>query len=378
MRGSHGALDIDHLQRGIGWCFEVNDTAAAADFRIDPFRGGGVAQTNFHLTDGTLFLRRSEVAGLLDFAAYVTVVEDAFRAHAEGRSLAPGLMHVDALDGEFHIKAGGLRDGQPRFGIKINGSFFQNRARFNMPNIQGIILLSDATHGYPLCVMDSMEVTIQRTGAATAVAAKYLARPDSSICTICGAGNQGRIQLKAVASVLPIRKAYAWSRTPENAANFATRMQAELGIQVEPVSDLRKAASQSDVIVTCTPARKPLLTADTVRKGTFIAAVGADSPDKQELDAALTASCKVVADLTDQITHVGEAHHAIDAGLLTRDCIYGEIGEIIAGHKAGRVSAEETILYDSTGTALQDVAAASAVYEAARAAGLGTTINLAS
>ncbi len=328
--------------------------------------------------DGTLFLRRSEVAGLLNFSAYVTVVEEAFRAHAEGRSLAPGLMHVDASDGEFHIKAGGLCGEQPRFGIKINGSFFQNRARYNMPNIQGIILLSDATHGYPLCVMDSMEVTIQRTGAATAVAAKYLARPDSTICTICGVGNQGRIQLKAIASVLPIQKAYAWSRTPENAASFATRMQAELGIQVEPVSDLRKPASQSDVIVTCTPARKPLLTPDAVRNGTFIAAVGADSPDKQELDAALTAACKIVADLTAQITHVGEAHHAIEAGLLTRDCIYGEIGEIIAGRKPGRVSEEETILYDSTGTALQDVAAASAVYEAARAAGVGTTINLAS
>ena len=327
--------------------------------------------------NGTLFLRRSEIASLLDFSAYVIVVEEAFRAYAEGRSLAPGMMHVDAVGGEFHVKAGGLRTEQPRFGIKINGGFFQNRAKFDMPSIQGVILLSDATHGYPLCVMDSMEVTIQRTGAATAVAAKYLARPDSSVCTICGVGNQGRVQLKAIASVLPIQKVFAWSRTPENAEAFAKRMWAEAGIPIQAVGDLAEAASRSDVIVTCTPSRKPFLMARSVRPGTFIAAVGADSPDKQELESELTASSKVVGDLIDQIIHVGEAHHAIEAGLLSRDGIYGEIGEIIAGRKPGRTSAEETIVYDSTGTALQDVAAASAIYDAACRDGVGTTINLA-
>ena len=117
--------------------------------------------------------------------------------------------------------------------------------------------------------------------------------------------------------------------------------------------------------------------AGAVRPGTFIAAVGADSPDKQELESELTASSLVVGDLIDQIVHVGEAHHAIEAGLLSRDGIYGEIGEIIAGRKPGRTSAEETIVYDSTGTALQDVAAASAIYDAACRDGVGTTINLA-
>lgn len=327
--------------------------------------------------NGTLFLRRSDVAPLLDFSAYVAVVEDAFRAHAEGLSLPPELMHVDALGGEFHIKAGGLLTGQPRFGIKINGGFFQNRAKFDMPNIQGVILLSDATNGFPLCVMDSMEVTVQRTGAATAVAARYLARPGSSICTICGVGNQGRIQLKAIASVLPITKVHAWSRCPESAQAFAKQMSGELGIQVEPAPELFAAASQSDVIVTCTPSRMPFLMAGAVRKGTFIAAVGADSPDKQELEAALTGSSKVVADLSDQIVHVGEAHHAIAAGLLSRERIHAEIGEIITRRKPGRTSDDEIIVFDSTGTALQDVAAASAIYDAACKARVGTMIHLA-
>lgn len=327
--------------------------------------------------DGTLVLRRSEIASLLTFNDYVTAVQEAFRAHAEGRSLAPGLMHVDAVDGEFHIKAGGLRTEQPRFGIKINGGFFQNRARFNMPNIQGVILLSDATNGFPLCVMDSMEITIQRTGAATAIAARHLARADSAVCTICGAGNQGRIQLKAILSALPIRKVFAWSRSPHNAGIFAERMSLETGVPVEPVAELEPAAWASDVIVTCTPSRQPFLMAGAVRPGTFIAAVGADSPDKQELEAALTASSRVVADLAEQAAHVGEAHHAIEAGLLSRSGICAEIGEIIAGKKPGRTSPDETIIFDSTGTALQDVAAAAAVYEAARRAGIGATIQLA-
>src|SRR5438874_1479802 len=133
---------------------------------------------------GTLFLTRSDVVALLPFGDYVPVVENALRAHAEGKSLHPSLMHVETHDGEFHIKAGGLHiDGRPWFALKSNGGFFQNKTRFNMPNIQGLILLCDAENGYPVAAMDSIEITIRRTGAATAVAAKYLARPDSEVAT---------------------------------------------------------------------------------------------------------------------------------------------------------------------------------------------------
>src|SRR5207244_3906466 len=135
-----------------------------------------------------LILRRSEIAGLLTFGEYVDAVEGAFRAHAEGRSLKPGLLHVSAPDGEFHIKAGGLLSPQPAFGLKANGGFFKNRERYGLPNIQGLVLLSSAENGRPLAVLDSMEITIQRTGAATAVAARYLARPESSVVTTCGCG----------------------------------------------------------------------------------------------------------------------------------------------------------------------------------------------
>src|SRR5436309_13922312 len=122
-----------------------------------------------------LLLSRADVASLLKFSDYVQVVEEAFRLHALGCALEPALAHVDADGGEFHIKAGGLRGSTPYFAVKVNGGFFQNRTRFGLPNIQGLIVLSRADNGGPLAAMDSIEITIQRTGAATSVAARYLA-----------------------------------------------------------------------------------------------------------------------------------------------------------------------------------------------------------
>jgi len=298
-------------------------------------------------------------------------VEEAFRLHAEGASLEPALAHVDADQGEFHIKAGGLRGSTPYFAVKVNGGFFGNRARFGLPNIQGLIMLSRADNGVPVAAMDSIEITIRRTGAAGAVAAKYLARRDSRVCTVCGCGTQGRIQLRALRHVLPIEKAFAWSRERERADAFAAEMSRELDVAVTPVSDLAEALSRSDVCVTCTPAKSPFLRRADIPAGMFIAAMGADSPDKQEIDADLVAAAKLVVDLRAQAVAVGETHHAVAQGLMEPGRIHAELGEIVAGKKQGRTSNQEVIIFDSTGTALQDVAAGAAVYERARAAGAG-------
>lgn len=318
-----------------------------------------------------LLLTRKQIASLLTFEDYVSAVEDAFQRHALGESLVPALAHVDAAGGEFHIKAGGLLADPPYFALKVNGGFFQNRVRNGLPNIQGLIVLSRADNGTPVAAMDSIEITIQRTGAATALAARYLARPNSSVCTVCGLGNQGRVQLRALKYALPLERVYAWSPVKEEFASFRDAMQSECSIEVLWAEDLGAAVCRSDAIVTCTPSRKPFLRRDWVKPGAFIAAVGADSPEKQELDANLTASALVVGDLRCQIVEVGETHHAITAGLLRADQIHAEIGEIIAGKRPGRMSDTDVLLYDSTGTALQDVAAAAMAYERARAAGVG-------
>jgi ornithine cyclodeaminase/alanine dehydrogenase len=308
---------------------------------------------------------------LLILDDYIRIVEDAFRRYAEGASFDPVLAHVDVDQGEFHIKAGGLRGAPPYFALKVNGGFFQNQARYGLPNIQGLIVLSRADNGTPLAVMDSAEITIQRTGAATAVAAKLLARPNSRVCVVCGCGNQGRVQLRALARVLPLEQVFAWSRDKVRAADYCDSMTQELGISVVPCEEIGGVLRESDVLVTCTPSKVPLIRRADVPSGMFIAAVGADSPGKQELDPELVAESKLVADLAAQAISVGETHHAIQAGLMSAGSIHAELGDILAGKRPGRVSGGEVIIFDSTGTALQDVAAAAAVYERACDAGVG-------
>ena len=295
-------------------------------------------------------------------------MEEAFRAHGEGRVAPPGLLHVEAPKGEFHIKAGVMDLGNgPNFAIKVNGGFFGNRANFGMANIQGLVLLCDAENGYPLAVMDSKAITVKRTGAATAVAAKYLARADSRVATICGCGTQGAIQLEALLKQFSLQQIYAHSRNMESMERFSAECRQRFGVTVDPAPNLQKAMAESDICVTCTPSKQAFLKCEFVRPGTFIAAVGADSPDKQELDAALLHGNKVVADILEQCVHVGEIHHAIAAGLIDASAIHAELGQVIAGKRAGRSNAEEITIFDSTGTALQDLAAAMLVYRKAKA-----------
>jgi alanine dehydrogenase len=328
--------------------------------------------------DGTLILKRGEVASLLNLGECIEAVENAFRLDAEGRSLAPRVLETLTEDGGFHIKAAGLKVAdRTYYAAKVNGNFPQNMRRWGLPTIQGTIVLCDGERGYPLALMDSTEITTLRTGAATAVAAKYLARPDSKVAIICGCGVQGRIQLKALAEVLRLEKVYACDQDDTLSDRFASEMSEELHIEIIPVKDLSSAARESDVCVTCTTSRKPVLMRDDVRAGTFVAAVGADNPLKQELDPELMAGSKVVVDILEQCAKIGDLHHAIEAGVMRKADVYAELGKIITGRNLGRTSNREIIIFDSTGTALQDVAAASIVYERALGAGIGVRVDLA-
>lgn len=320
-----------------------------------------------------LLLNRSDIGSLLSLETSITSVEAAFAAHARGESLPPALMHVDADGGEFHVKAGGLRaGGRTYFTLKANGGFFQNRARHGLPNIQGLIYLADGANGCPLAVLDSRDVTILRTGAATAVAVRHLARPGAKVATVCGCGVQGRIQVRALATVLPLEQIYVWSRDAARAADFAAAMSREFGLPVKPAESLPAALAVSDVVVTCTPAKKYFIEEGWIKPGTLVAAIGSDSPDKQEVDPRLLAHNAVVCDLVAQCAEVGDLHHALTAGLMRVDQVRAELGQVIAGLRPGRISADEIIVFDSTGTALQDAAVAVAAYQSALAQGRGT------
>src|SRR5262245_10158866 len=314
---------------------------------------------------GTLLLSRSDVERLLTPDACIAAVEDAFRRHALGQAPAPGILGFHAEDGSFHIKAALLTLGEPYFAAKANANFPMNGVRHGLPTIQGVVVLCEAVTGQPLAVMDSMAITALRTAAATAVAAKYLARERCDTALICGCGGQAPAQLRALLRVRRPLRVYAYDHDAEKARAFAGALGAETGLPITAVADLASAMAMSDIVVTCTTARRYFVTREMVRPGTFVAAVGADNEQKQEIDPLLLARSKVVTDLTEQCAAIGDLHHAIAAGLMARTDVYAELGEIAAGAKAGRADDDEIIVFDSSGTALQDVAAAIAVYQQA-------------
>lgn len=318
-----------------------------------------------------IFLDAPTVRELLSLETCIRAVEGAFRLHGEGKAPQPGVLGIHSGHGTFHIKAGALDLGRHYFAAKTNANFPGNAERYGLPTIQGVIALFDADRGTPLAIIDSREITSLRTGAATAVAAKYLARENASIVAVCGCGVQGRVQVAAVAAVRPLTRVYAFDRSRDHAARFAREMSSELGVAVSVASDFASAARESDICITCTPSRHAILGAGDVNPGTFVAGVGADNPDKQELDPALLARSAVVVDILDQAVTSGDLHHAIAAGVMTREDVRAELGAVVAGRTKGRLHDDEVVVFDSTGTALQDVAAAAAVYERAVAGGVG-------
>ena len=209
---------------------------------------------------------------------------------------------------------------------------------------------------------DSIELTVLRTGAATAVAAKVLARRDSRTAMIYGAGRQGRVQLEAVSRVLPIERVYVQDVDQEKARKYANETGAQVGVAPNP-----------DLIITCTPSKQAFLETPAP----FIAAVGADNPSKSEIAPSLMRSSRVVADLVEQCAEIGDLRAAIAACAMSRGDVYAELGAIVAGKKPGRTRDDEVFIFDSTGIGFQDTAAASIAYDRAIGSGRGLEVNLA-
>jgi ornithine cyclodeaminase/alanine dehydrogenase-like protein (mu-crystallin family) len=341
----------------------------ATDPQLSPTRESGAPVT--------LILTGRDIAALMTASDYLVAVEEGFRAAAYGQAHAPPPMHLRADDGAFHAKGATLRGGRTFVALKLNGNFPHNPARTGLPTIQGMIALADGENGRLLALMDSIEITLRRTAAASALAARYLARPDSQSIAICGCGAQGRAQLEALFEVLPLRRALAFDHVPDKAHSFAHEMSGAHGLDVRPAATYEEACAVADVIVTCTSAKSAFLTQADVRPGTFIAAVGADSPDKSEIAPGLMAASKVVVDALEQCTVMGDLHHAVAAGRMTASDVHAEFAELVAGRKSGRSDAHEITIFDSTGTAIQDVASAVRVYRRAMELSIGTSVLLA-
>jgi alanine dehydrogenase len=262
------------------------------------------------------------------------------------------------------------------FAAKVNANFPENPAKRGLPTIQGVLALFDAESGVPLALMDSIGVTILRTAAATAVAARHLSLPDARRVTIVGCGAQALAQLAALQVVRPIEHVFAFDIDAGRREAFARSASQSLGIPVAAVDALSKATRASEIIVTCTPSRTAFIGVADVSPGTFVAAVGADNEHKQEIEPALLARAAVVADSIEQCATIGDLHHAIASGAMTMADVRAELSAVVVNPALGRRTGDEIVVFDSTGVAFQDVAAAAIVFERAMAAGVGQSVEL--
>ncbi len=330
------------------------------------------------MSHATLVVSRTEVARLLRLPDCIEAIEDAFLRHARGETIPSGVLGAHVDGGGFHLKSAGLLDaldGRSVFAAKVNANFPGNPDRHGLPTIQGVIALFDAGDGRLLALLDSIEITSLRTAAATAVAARHLA-PEAATVTLCGCGAQAGNQLRALACVRSLQRVMVFDLDVDRARRFAGDMSSALGMDIRVIGELGEAASDTTIWITCTPAARWFLGREHVAAGAFVAAVGADNPHKQEIEPELLAASAVVVDHLEQCATIGDLHHAMAAGIMRRQDIRAELAEVVSGQKSGRRSKDEIVVFDSTGTALQDVAAAALVYESARSSGAGLTVQL--
>lgn len=313
-------------------------------------------------------LSRCEIEELLGVGETLEAVEYAFKLQAQGKAIMPPKLYLDLPEygGDFRAMPAYI-DGSA--GIKWV-SCYPHNSRHNLPLVLATIVLCDPDTGCPLAIMDGTYITSMRTGAAGGVAVKFLARRDSSIIGMIGAGIQARTQLLAINEVLPrIEEVKVFDLDRDASQRYAEEMGTKLSIKVRPVETVEEAA-EADVVVTTTPSTKPVVKKQHIRPGTHINAIGADATGKQELEADVLRDAKVVVDDIRQASHSGEINVPLSQGLIKAEEIYGTLGEVVAGIKKGREDGREITIFDSTGLAIQDIICAKLVYNKAKERGL--------
>ena len=325
-------------------------------------------------------LNERDLKPLLEMKEVVGCVEEAYRLYSAGEAgVWPGIFHeFEPGIRDMDIKSGHL-DGAGLFGLKVVGYSADNPKKIGAPALAGLVLVLSIETGQPVGLVDGMTVTDLRTGAAGAVGAGTFARKDSKKALILGTGAQGRAQLEGLAAVLPgLESVTATSPVPEMNETYVKDMSElfpALEVKTVPWEERAAAASEADVIVTCTPAREAILKKEWVRPGTHINAIGADMTEKQEIDPELVASAKLFVDSASQTLHHGECHHAFDAGLISEEDVT-EIGLVLAGKAQGRTNDDEITLFDATGMALQDIITSHLALRRAEEKDLGTVIEM--
>jgi ectoine utilization protein EutC len=302
----------------------------------------------------------------------VACVEEAFLALATKAVVMPPILRLDIPEhrGEVDVKTAYI-PGVESFAIKVSPGFFDN-PKLGLPSLNGLmVLLSSHTGLVEALLLDNGYLTQVRTAAAGAVAAKHLARPESRVAAVLGAGEQARLQLEALMLVRPIEEARIWARDATKAGLVAADLSRQLGIPVRATATAQTASAGADVIITTTPAESPILLADWLEPGQHVTAMGSDSEHKNEIDPAAFGKVFYIADSLSQTRRLGELAHAIRAGTASADRWFPELGQVVAGRAAGRSGAGDITLCDLTGTGVQDTAIATLANRRALAAGTG-------
>lgn len=326
-----------------------------------------------------LVLTRADVEAVLSMHDTIDAVEEGFRALARGEVVMPQRAATPVAPYEgLHLSMPAFVDGEPgALSIKVITVYGNNPARYGLPAIQGVLLLSDAPTGRLLAMMDAEYLTAMRTGAVSGVATKYLARDDASIVTLFGAGAQAGAQLEAVCAVRPIERAFVITRTGAKDLDFCLHMQNKLDIHVLPCRDIRMGVESADIICTATNSHTPLFNGNWLQDGVHINAVGAYTARMREVDGHTIHVARVFVDQRQAAqAEAGDIMIPIAQGELEYSHVVGELGQLVTGEIDGRVCYSDITLFKSVGLAMQDAVTASVIYARAIDAEIGVEIDL--
>lgn len=319
-----------------------------------------------------------ELRQSISIEASIDAVEEAFAVLSRGEAMLPSALNLEIPEkqGQVRVKGAYIK-GSAHYVIKVVSTFHYGNKKTGRKEEGGMMLAFDARNGKPVAfLLDNGYLTNLRTGASGAAAIKHLARKNPRRMTIVGSGTQARFQMRAISRLGIIGSTYVWGRNPNNADRCAREMVEDCGCSIGVAESLEDSVRRSDVVVTVTRSRKPLVKAEWVQPGTTVVAVGSDSANKQELDVEVLAKADLlIADSVSQCAEIGEIHHALDAGAISLEDVDGEIGDVITGKLPGRTSDDQIVVCDLTGIGVLDAAIASLALENVVVFGLGSEHN---
>ncbi len=315
----------------------------------------------------TLLLNKNVVHSLLKMSEVINVVEEAFRAWAEGRANMPPKAYLPVEHGDFRAMPAALPGCA---GVKWVNAHPLNPSH-SLPTVMAVLIYSDPKTGYPLAIMDGTRITAYRTGATTAIASKYLARQNSHTLGIVGTGRQAYTQILAHAELFNLSSINAFD-VSKSATDRLIRSLPGYPIRKCSLED----AVSSDIACTLTPSRAPIIKKEWIVAGTHINAIGADAAGKEELEPSILKDALVVVDDVKQASVGGEINVPVTKGLFTVNEIYATLAEVIAGKRKGRIDDKVITVFDSTGVAIEDLAVAKLIFEKAQDIGSYPVVDL--